>query len=64
MGASTLIVPYLDVVLEPLMLLLDDPSPFINRTALATIGDLSVASPESIKGRLDSLFPHLIKVCP
>lgn len=59
-GANKLIIPYLDILIDPLMALLDDPSPFITRTALSTIGDLSVASPESMKNHLDSLFLHLI----
>ena len=59
-GSNTLIVPYVNQVLEPLMTLLNDPNTDIVQAALSTIGDLSVASPESVRGRLDELFPRLI----
>ena len=60
-GANTLIAPYVDQILEALVPLLTDPSSSIARSALSTIGELSVASPESITDLLDDLFPMLIR---
>jgi FKBP12-rapamycin complex-associated protein len=59
-GSSTLIVPYLNQILEPLMSLLDDPSPAVVGAALSTVGELSVASPETVRRYLEKLFPRLI----
>jgi len=60
-GATVLIAPYVNQILEVLVPLLSDTSTFIARSALASIADLSIASPEVIRDILDDLFPHLIQ---
>jgi FKBP12-rapamycin complex-associated protein len=59
-GTNILIVPYVKQVIEPLLILLDDPSPAIVGAALSTIGELSLASPNNVKVHLPELFPRLI----
>lgn len=60
-GSSTLIVPYVELLLEPLLILLKDPSGAIAGAALSSIGELSVVAPERVRGHLDEIFPPLIK---
>jgi hypothetical protein len=59
-GSHTLIVPYVRQVIEPLMALLNTSSVDIV-AALSTIGDLAVASPESVREHLPVLSPQLIE---
>mmetsp|Transcript_26418 Transcript_26418/g.39200 ORF Transcript_26418/g.39200 Transcript_26418/m.39200 type:complete len:2632 (+) Transcript_26418:19-7914(+) len=60
-GTNVLLVPYVSQILEPLLALLDDPSPAIVSAAVSTIGELSLASPEEMEPRLSELFPRLIQ---
>jgi hypothetical protein len=59
-GSHTLIVPYVSQVLGSLMKLLNDPSSTVVGAALSTIGELALASPESVSEHLDVLLPRLI----
>eukprot|EP01038_Epipyxis_sp_PR26KG_P011143 gene11143-14952_t len=60
-GSDSLIVPYVGQVMEPLLMLLNDPSPTVVVASLGTIGELAVASPESVRDHLDELLPRLIE---
>jgi len=59
-GSHSLIVPYVRQVIEPLMSLLNSSSVDVV-AALAAIGDLAVASPESVREHLHELSPKLIE---
>jgi hypothetical protein len=59
-GANTLIVPYVNQVLEPLIMLLDESAPDTVGIILSTIGELALASPENIMPYIERLFPRLI----
>ena len=60
-GAKILIAPYVGQILEVLVPLLYDTSTFIARSALSSIAELSIASPEVVSKTLDDIFPHLIR---
>ena len=60
-GANSLIVPYVNQLIEPLMKLIsaDSYSPLLLGASLSTIGDLAVAAPEVAQKNLQQLFPKL-----
>jgi FKBP12-rapamycin complex-associated protein len=60
-GSDFLIVPYVDQMVGPLLVLLKDPFPEVVSAALSTIGELASASPECVREHLDSLAPRLIE---
>jgi FKBP12-rapamycin complex-associated protein len=60
-GSDVLIVPYVEQMIGPLLTLLKDPSAEVVAAALSTVGELAVASPESVTSHLDSLAPRLIE---
>jgi FKBP12-rapamycin complex-associated protein len=60
-GSDSLIVPYVDQMIDPLLLLLKDSSADVVAAALSTIGELAVASPECVREHLDTLAPRLIE---
>jgi FKBP12-rapamycin complex-associated protein len=60
-GSDVLIVPYIEQMIGPLLTLLNDPSAEVVAAALSTVGELAVASPESVTSHLDSLAPRLIE---
>ena len=60
-GSNTLIVPYVDFLLQPLLVLLQDSSTSIVGGALSSIGELALVSPEHVRGHLGAVFPALIK---
>lgn len=59
-GANTLILPYVRQILEPLLMMINDPSTAVVEAALSTIGDLAVSCPDIIRERLEEIFPRLI----
>ena len=61
-GSTTLLMPYVKQIFESVLKLLEDPSVAIFGAALSTIGELAVASPETIR---EHLVPtdHLICLC-
>lgn len=60
-GSEMLINPYVSQILGPLMNLLRDPSDEVVIAALASIGDLAVASPQSVRLHLNEISPYLIE---
>jgi hypothetical protein len=60
-GSNTLIVPYVSLILNPLLMMLEEQSFAVVGVALSTIGDLAVASPVSVKDYLYVIFPKLIE---
>ena len=60
-GANSLIVPYVHQVLHPLLMLLKDSSEEVVVAVLSSIGDLAVASPDSVRTHLHVLSPRLIE---
>ena len=60
-GSHSLIVPYVHQLIQPLMSLLKSSSVNVAVAALSTIGDLAVASPDSVRVHLSDLSPRLIE---
>jgi FKBP12-rapamycin complex-associated protein len=59
-GANTLIVPYVEQIFQPLMMmLLNESSTLVVGSTLSTIGELAVASPAIVQKHCDKLFPRL-----
>ena len=59
-GTNELIIPYVSQIIEPLLMLLDDPSSSIVCAAVSTMGELAIVSPKDVESHLDSIFPKLI----
>lgn len=59
-GSDILMAPYVPLLLEPLMQLINDSSATVVSAALTTIAELAFSSPHSVKDYLDDLLSRLI----
>ena len=59
-GSGSLMIPYSSQIIELLLNLLHDSSVSISGSALSTIGELALASPELLRGPLDRILPVIV----
>lgn len=61
-GMDSLIIPYIPLLLTPLLQLLSTQATSISCSALATVGELSQTSPSDVRPHLDVIFPALLRI--
>ena len=59
-GSGPLLKPYVHQMLPPLLFCLDETHPAMVNTALSTIGELAMVSPEALHSSLESVLRRII----